>query len=65
MIKNQQQYEVTMRELKRFEEASKGVPPVGVHPAIRAAQVAAIRGQIEELQDELLEYEARGPVLLP
>lgn len=62
MITNARQYRTTKRELARLEEALRqatGAPaPAGVHPQIYAAELAALKSQVQELRDELEEYDA-------
>jgi len=61
MIKNERQYRITKAQAERFAKTLKkleGAPPAdGVHPALHKAQINALRGQLEDLQSEVAEYE--------
>jgi transcriptional regulator with XRE-family HTH domain/Zn-dependent peptidase ImmA (M78 family) len=65
MIKNERQYRITKAQVKRFDEAirelqdsgGKGDPPV-THPLLITAQIDALKSQVEELNEELREYDA-------
>lgn len=62
MIKNQLQYKVSAGQLKKFEAALVALesvqdPPADVHPLMWKAQADAIKGQIETLRRELVEYD--------
>jgi DNA-binding XRE family transcriptional regulator len=62
MIKNERQYQITRRELERFErtlaelEAEQTVGEL-LPAALREAERGALRGQIESLRGELAEYD--------
>jgi len=62
MIKNERQYQVTKAQLGEFEAALIAVGsepmPAGVHPQLMAAQKEAISSQIEQLRQEVEDYEA-------
>ena len=62
MIKNERQYRITRTQAERFartldglRERSEGTD--GIHPLIAQAQVAAVSGQLADLEAELREYE--------
>lgn len=62
MIKNERQYRVTKAQARKFEEAlarlTDAPPDERLHSRIRQAQLDAVRGQLEQLRAELVEYEA-------
>lgn len=60
MITNQRQYRITRNWLKRFEQARAGVEEQGAHlvPRARQAFSDAYESQIEELREQLADYEA-------
>lgn len=61
MIKNDRQYRITKARAEEFERALAALaasPNEGLAFAIRKAQLDAARSQLEELKDELTEYEA-------
>ena len=60
MIKNERQYRITKSQAAHFANALKSLPlelPEGMHPALRRAQIDAVRSQLEDLEAELREYE--------
>ena len=62
MIKNERQYRITKAQVARFGEArdtlSRRPNPNGLHPLIAKAQEDAVSGQLEEMENELREYES-------
>lgn len=66
MIKNERQYRITKAQAARFETAleqlrrenSQEANDAGVHLLLRKAQEDALRSQLEELREQLEEYEA-------
>jgi ribosome-binding protein aMBF1 (putative translation factor) len=66
MITNERQYRITRNWLERFEQARAGVEAQGteLHPRARQALRDQYDSQIEELREQLAEYEAlrRGQV---
>lgn len=60
MITNERQYRITKAEAKRFEEALAGAEKASasVHPRIQQAMREGLESQLQELRDQLTEYEA-------
>lgn len=60
MISNERQYRITKVQAERFELALAGVEEQGVHlhPRIRQAMNEGLESQLEELREQLAEYEA-------
>jgi ribosome-binding protein aMBF1 (putative translation factor)/Zn-dependent peptidase ImmA (M78 family) len=63
MIKNDRQYRITKAQVAKFEEAirslrNNGRPKEDVHPVLRKAEEEALQSQLEDLREEILEYEA-------
>jgi transcriptional regulator with XRE-family HTH domain len=62
MITNERQHRITRAELKRFEQAitsaQREAPPSNVDPRLHAAMIDGLRSQLDELRQELREYEA-------
>lgn len=62
MIRNDRQYKITKAQAQEFERtlaaALGAAPKPGVAPAIRKAQLDALRSQLEELRADLAEYDA-------
>jgi transcriptional regulator with XRE-family HTH domain len=62
VITNQRQYRISKSEADKFANAihaaEQSGPSEGVHPQIHAAMIEGFRSQLEELQNELLAYEA-------
>jgi transcriptional regulator with XRE-family HTH domain/Zn-dependent peptidase ImmA (M78 family) len=63
MIKNEKQYRVTQSQTKKFEEALTQLTQnlsknKEVHPLLLKAQQDALQSQLNDLREELLEYEA-------
>jgi hypothetical protein len=64
MITNERQYEVTKREMRKFEEAiatliERGVEQDTDDALFRRLQVDAMRSQVADLRAELHAYEAQ------
>ncbi|SDL24322.1 helix-turn-helix domain-containing protein [Kriegella aquimaris] len=60
MIKNEKQYRITKNELKKFKDALvllKKSNVTDIHPLLIKAQYDSIESQIQELEEEVLEYE--------
>lgn len=61
MITNERQYKITRAEAEKFrtalEAAAERAPSDGVHPAIHQAAQDGLRSQLEELEEQLHEYE--------
>lgn len=60
MIKNERQYRITRAQAEKFERAIAGAmakPSPGLHPALRKAQAAGLKSQLEDLRREIREYE--------
>ena len=63
MIKNERQYRITKAQAQRFSESLRDIrlhqsSSDGLHPLILKAQEEALRSQLEELENELREYES-------
>lgn len=58
MITNQRQYLNTRAQVERFRAALTAPDASDVHPKAAAAMRAGIQSQLEDLEAELLEYEA-------
>jgi transcriptional regulator with XRE-family HTH domain len=62
MIKNERQYRITKSAAEKFERAlasfDAAPPPPEIHPLLRKAERDALVGQLEELRDQLAEYES-------
>ena len=62
MIKNERQYKITKAQVARFAKArdtlSRRPNPNGLHPLIAKAQEDAVIGQLEEMENDLREYES-------
>lgn len=60
MITNERQYRITKAEARRFEEAlaQAGKETVQIHPRIRQAMREGLESQLQELREEIAEYEA-------
>lgn len=61
MIKNERQYRITKAQIEKFEAslaelATHSDPEI--HPLLREAEVSGIRSQLEDLRQEVAEYEA-------
>lgn len=60
MIQNKREYKITKAQADKFAEALAAFeksPPEG-HPKMRKAYKDALKSQLEELQDQLSDYEA-------
>ena len=60
MIKNERQYRITKAQAERFERTISDVtskPHPNLHPALRKAEVAGLKSQLEDLRSEIQEYE--------
>lgn len=62
MIKNKREYRITRAQADKFERSLEALEaaPLGddVHPKIREIEAAALRSQLEELRNDIEEYEA-------
>lgn len=62
MIKNERQYRITNAQAEKFKNAIHELesesPAAGVHPALLKAQIDALRSQLQDIQEELSEYES-------
>ena len=61
MIKNERQYRITKAQAARFRQALQTLhdrPDDDLHPVLRAAQEAAIRSQLADLEAEIADYDA-------
>jgi DNA-binding XRE family transcriptional regulator len=61
MITNELQYRVTKSEAQKFKDAIEGLKqkPLGkTDPIVRKAQMEGMKSQLEDLQQELSDYEA-------
>ncbi|HEX3532350.1 MAG TPA: helix-turn-helix transcriptional regulator [Thermoanaerobaculia bacterium] len=62
MIKNEREYRVTRTQAARFEQAlaelSSGSSEEGLHPLLEKAQRDSLQSQMDELREQIAEYEA-------
>ena len=62
MIKNEREYRITRAQAERFERAladlAERQPPRGVDPKLPQLEAAALRSQLDDLREQLAEYEA-------
>jgi ATP/maltotriose-dependent transcriptional regulator MalT len=62
MIKNEHEYRVTNAQTQRFERAlSQLAAPeagAGLHPLVQRAQREAVQSQLDELREEIAEYDS-------
>src|SRR5439155_21966216 len=63
MIKNERQYRITRAQAHRFDQALRqlSIPSArvnGLHTVLRKAQEDALRSQLEDLREQLAEYDA-------
>lgn len=58
MITNERQYAITRAQAGRFREALEAEPPQGMHLKALKAMRAGTQSQLEELEEQLAEYEA-------
>lgn len=69
MISNERQYRITKAEADRFrrvlEELEQTGAEEGVHPRLAKAQHDAVRSQLDELREELAEYEHLKAGIVP
>jgi ribosome-binding protein aMBF1 (putative translation factor) len=60
MIKNERQYRITKAQAEKFRRAIQEFPqsqPRAIPPALRKAQMDALKSQLADLQQELTAYE--------
>ncbi len=60
MIANERQYRISKSEAQKFVaslEKFDAQPPTNLHPLLVKAQRDALASQLEELQEDILEYE--------
>lgn len=60
MIKNERQYKITRAQLANFERALHQLeeePDKELHPRLRQAEIDGARSQLEEMREEVAEYE--------
>jgi ribosome-binding protein aMBF1 (putative translation factor) len=60
MIANERQYRITKSEAQKFAASVakfEAQPPTELHPLLVKAQRDALMSQLEELQEDILEYE--------
>ena len=58
MITNQRQYLVAQSQAARFRQALAAPDAPGLHPKAVKAMRAGLRSQLDDLEDELAEYDA-------
>lgn len=62
MIKNERQYTITKKQAERFEQTIRDLDrqgvPAGTHPLLARAERDSLQSQLQDLKDELAEYEA-------
>ena len=61
MIKNERQYRITKAYAEKFEHTIAAVaarPKRSLHPALRKAEADGLKSQMNDLKQELREYEA-------
>jgi ribosome-binding protein aMBF1 (putative translation factor) len=61
MIKNERQYRITRAQAARFQRALQSVASArtpGIPALLKKAQLAAMRSQLQDLRQELREYQA-------
>jgi hypothetical protein len=65
MIKNEREYRITTAQANKFEQALSQLdtPPApgGLHPLIQRAQRDALQSQLDELREQIAEYESLKP----
>jgi hypothetical protein len=63
MIESALQLKVTKEQIERFEEALghtvTAPPDPNIHPRIRQAQMEALQSMLDELREEVHQYEAK------
>lgn len=60
MIKNERQYKITRGQVANFERALRQLeeqPDARLHPRLRRAEIDGARSQLEEMREEIAEYE--------
>ena len=61
MISNERQYRITKAQAEKFRNAiadlDKAEPQEGVHPRLMQAQRDAMQSQLDEMLEEIAEYE--------
>lgn len=58
MITNQRQYVVAQRQAERFRQALDAPDTPGLHPKAVKAMRAGLRSQLDDIEEELAEYDA-------
>lgn len=62
MIKNEREYRITKAQAKDFEQAldrlTKALPTADIHPVLQRAEINGLRSQLDELREQVVEYEA-------
>jgi transcriptional regulator with XRE-family HTH domain len=62
MIKNEREYRITKAQADKFEHALSQLPTseavTGLHPLIQKAQRDALQSQLDELREQVAEYES-------
>jgi ribosome-binding protein aMBF1 (putative translation factor) len=62
MIKNEREYRITTAQANKFEQALSQLDtpqaPGGLHPLIQRAQRDALQSQLDELREQIAEYES-------
>ncbi|HEX4496457.1 MAG TPA: helix-turn-helix transcriptional regulator [Thermoanaerobaculia bacterium] len=62
MIKNEREYRITLAQANKFEQALSQLgaseATAGLHPLIQKAQRDALLSQLDELREQITEYEA-------
>jgi ribosome-binding protein aMBF1 (putative translation factor) len=61
VIKNERQYRITRARAQRFERTITQIvtrPNPAIHPKLRKAELDGLRSQLEDLKQEIREYEA-------
>lgn len=62
MIENERQYLITKKRIEHFEKSLANLRttprPVKVHPRLHRAMIESVESQLEDLRQELAEYEA-------
>jgi hypothetical protein len=71
MIKNEREYRTTTAQANKLEQALSQLDtpqaPTGLHPLIQKAQRDAFQSQLDELREQIAEYErvSGKPVATP
>jgi len=62
MIKNEREYRITKAQANKFEHAlsqtATSEAAAGIHPLIQKAQRDALQSQLDELREQIAEYES-------